>query len=124
MRTLREYLKSFRNLNFWKRGADVRVGLPSSRWLCRYRYRLRRANAAKAAMQAAVDSTALALSKNVESMNAEQSNTRASEYFKSIFSRPDVKSIVIKGVYSKTSGSKIVVNGSGAVDDVHRDAGL
>src|SRR3569623_2219879 len=75
-----------------------------------------RANAAKAAMQAAVDSTALALSKDADSLNANQINTRASAYFKSIFTRPDTRDIVITGVYSKTGGSKIVINGQASVD--------
>lgn len=75
-----------------------------------------RANAAKAAMQAAVDSTALALSKDADTLNAAQINAKASAYFKSIFTRPDTRNIVITGVYSKTGGSKIVVNGQAAVD--------
>jgi len=75
-----------------------------------------RANAAKAAMQAAVDSTALNLSKNADAMTAAQINTRASEYFKGVFNRPDVKSVVITAAYSKTSGSKIVVDGKALID--------
>ncbi|MBS0248377.1 MAG: VWA domain-containing protein [Proteobacteria bacterium] len=116
MRTLRAYLKSFIigtsgnvALTFALASLPL-VGFVGSA------IDFSRANAAKAAMQAAVDSTALALSKNADSMSAEQINARASEYFKSIFSRPDVKGIVIKGAYSKTSGSRIVIHGSAAVD--------
>ncbi|KQY99379.1 hypothetical protein ASD45_00115 [Pseudolabrys sp. Root1462] len=67
-------------------------------------------------MQAAVDSTALALSRDADSLTAAEINIKANAYFKSIFIRPDVKGIVITGAYSNTTGSKVVVNGSGAVD--------
>ena len=75
-----------------------------------------RANAAKTAMQAAVDATALMVSKDADSLTAAQISSRASQYFSGIFSRADTKNIVITGAYSKSSGSKIVVNGTAAID--------
>jgi Flp pilus assembly protein TadG len=75
-----------------------------------------RANAAKAAMQAAVDSTALALSKDADNLTAAQITSKATAYFNSIFHRADAKNIVITGTYTKKGGSKIVVNGSAAID--------
>ena len=67
-----------------------------------------RANSAKAAMQAAIDSTALMLSKSVTGLTQEQVNQKASDYFKALFNRTDVTNIVVTPVYTTTDGAQIV----------------
>src|SRR6516164_11691660 len=54
-----------------------------------------RANSDKAAMQAAVDATALWLSKNAATMTTAQLNQNATSHFNAVFTRTDVTSIVI-----------------------------
>ena len=51
-----------------------------------------RANSDKAAMQAAVDATALALSKTVTTLTSSQVSQWATNYFNSVFNRTDVAS--------------------------------
>jgi Flp pilus assembly protein TadG len=77
-----------------------------------------RANSAKAAMQAAVDSTALMLSKDAQSLTESQLNQKATSYFNALFNRTDVKNIQITPVLtSPGQGSfKIDVAGKGTVD--------
>jgi Flp pilus assembly protein TadG len=58
-----------------------------------------RANSAKAAMQAAVDATALMLSKEVQSLNNTQLNEKALKYFLANFNRPDAQNIVVTPNY-------------------------
>jgi Flp pilus assembly protein TadG len=74
-----------------------------------------RANSDKAAMQAAVDATALMLSKNVSTLSPTQLNTNATNYFNALFHRTDVNNIVITPVYTTSGGSQIVVTGTGSV---------
>lgn len=62
-----------------------------------------RANSAKAAMQAAVDATALMLSKEVQSLNATQLNEKALKYFLANFNRPEAKNIVVTPTYSSAT---------------------
>ena len=62
-----------------------------------------RANSDKAAMQAAVDATALWLSKNAATMTTAQLNQNATSHFNAVFTRTDVTSIVITPTYT-TSG--------------------
>ena len=70
------------------------------------------ANSVKAAMQSALDSTALMLSKEAatDSNTALQSN--ALKYFEALFTRTEAKSITISATYTSTSGSEVRVNGS------------
>ena len=49
-----------------------------------------RANSAKAAMQAAVDSTALMLSKDAQTLTTAQLNQKAIAYFQALFNRTEV----------------------------------
>jgi len=74
-----------------------------------------RANSAKAAMQAAIDSTALMLSKDVSSLSAETLNQKATSIFNSLFHRPEVSNLVITPTYSTSSGAQLVLTGSGTV---------
>lgn len=74
-----------------------------------------RANSTKAAMQSALDATALMLSKNADSMTAAQINTKATATFNALFTRPEAKNVVITAAYSTTNGSQILLNGSATV---------
>ena len=71
-----------------------------------------RANATKTAFQAALDSTALMLSKTAATQNADDLQTSATKYFNALFNRPDVQNVTIHADYSSTAGSKITLNGS------------
>jgi Flp pilus assembly protein TadG len=74
-----------------------------------------RANSDKAAMQAAVDATALMLSKTASTLTQAQINSKATSYFNALFNRTDVNNIVITPVYTTSGGSQIVVTGTGTV---------
>jgi Flp pilus assembly protein TadG len=74
-----------------------------------------RANSDKAAMQAAVDATALMLSKTASTLTQAQLNSKATSYFNALFNRTDVNSIMITPVYTTSGGSQIVVTGTGTV---------
>src|SRR5436309_7692012 len=65
------------------------------------------ANAVKAAMQAASDSTALMLSKDAASLTASQLQTKANDYFKALFTRTDATSLMISATYNSTTGSQV-----------------
>jgi len=75
-----------------------------------------RANAARTAFQVALDSTALALSKNAAKA-AENGTlqTEATNLFNSLFSRPDVTNATVTPVYSPDGGSKLTMTGSAIV---------
>ena len=55
-----------------------------------------RGNSAKAAMQNAVDATALMLSKTVATDTQAQINQQATNYFNAIFNRPEVTNIALR----------------------------
>ena len=76
-----------------------------------------RANSAKAAMQAAVDSIALMLSKDAQTLTATQLQTKANAYFTALFNRPEVTGIVITPTFtSPTAGDfKLTVAVTGKV---------
>ena len=73
------------------------------------------ANAVKAAMQMAADSTALMLSKNAASLTSGDFQTKANDYFKALFTRTDASGLVINATYTTTDGSQVVVNASSTV---------
>jgi Flp pilus assembly protein TadG len=79
-----------------------------------------RANSARSSMQAALDSTALMLAKDLTegTINTSQISTKADAYFKALFSNNETKSIAITATYTQESGSgsTILVNGQGAID--------
>src|SRR5665213_1773246 len=58
------------------------------------------ANSVKAEMQAALDSTALMLSKEASADTSSQLQTNALNYFKALFTRPEATSIVITPTYT------------------------
>jgi Flp pilus assembly protein TadG len=78
-----------------------------------------RANAARSSMQAALDSTALMLSKDLSSgaITASQITTKAQAYFAALYTNKDAQSVSINATYTanSTMGSTIQVNGSGSV---------
>lgn len=77
-----------------------------------------RANAARTAMQAALDSTALMLSRDAPTLSPSQLTQRANDYFNAQYTRSDVKGVKISVNYAATQpGSfKINLTGSGVVD--------
>jgi Flp pilus assembly protein TadG len=74
-----------------------------------------RANAARAAFQTALDSTALALSKTAATQTPAQIQDAATGIFTALFSRPEVQNVAVSTQYSSTAGSKLVLNGSATV---------
>jgi len=76
-----------------------------------------RANNVKAAMQTALDSTALMLSKEATTDTSAQLQTNATKYFNANFSAVGIKasSVTITPVYSTDTPSQITVNGSVSV---------
>ncbi len=73
------------------------------------------ANDVKAAMQAALDSTALMLSRDAATLTDKQLNGKAEKYFLALFTRPEAKSIVVTAKYDDSGGSQVIVNGSAKV---------
>ncbi len=74
-----------------------------------------RANAARAAFQTALDSTALTLSKNVATETPAQIQADATNTFNALYSRPEAQNVAVSAQYSSTSGSKLVLNGSATI---------
>ncbi len=74
-----------------------------------------RANSVKADLQAALDATALMLSKEAATDTYNQLQTNALAYFKANFNRPGTDNISIGATYTSTAGSSLVVNGSVSV---------
>jgi Flp pilus assembly protein TadG len=74
-----------------------------------------RGNAAKASMQAAVDATALMLSKDVASLSSSAMNTKATSIFSALLNRPDVANVIVTPTYSTDTGTQLVVTATGKV---------
>jgi Flp pilus assembly protein TadG len=73
------------------------------------------ATAVRASMQAALDATALALSKEAVSLNATQLQEKAVAYFGAAFNRPEAPGVTVTATYTGGSGSTIKVKSSGKV---------
>src|SRR5690606_32981454 len=73
------------------------------------------ANSVKAATQAALDSTALMLSKDAAHLSDDQLDEKALEYFKALFTRPEGTNIKIDATYTFQGGSQVVVEGKADV---------
>ena len=71
-----------------------------------------RANSVKADLQAALDSTALILAKEADNDSASELQANAQKYFEATFNRSRTENPTITANYSKSGGSKIVLNGS------------
>ncbi|MES1155390.1 MAG: TadE/TadG family type IV pilus assembly protein, partial [Pseudorhodoplanes sp.] len=76
-----------------------------------------RANSSKAAMQAALDSAALILSKEAQGLNSTQLNSKALSYFMANFNRPEVQNIVITPTFTQPQQGNFTLNlaGTGTV---------
>lgn len=74
-----------------------------------------RANQVKAKLQAALDSTALMLSKEASADTSNKLQTNAAAYFSAMFNPPGAQNITISVTYSTTGGSSVTVNGSASV---------
>ena len=78
-----------------------------------------RANNARSSMQAALDSTALMLAKDLKdgTITASQTNTKAQAYFTALYHNNDARAVTVSATYtaSTSQGSTILVNGSGNV---------
>jgi Flp pilus assembly protein TadG len=79
-----------------------------------------RANSARSSMQAALDSTALMLAKDLTegTISTSQISDKATAYFKALYTNSDAKSVTISATYTQNSGngSTILVNGSGNIE--------
>src|SRR5215813_9743472 len=74
-----------------------------------------RAAAVQSAMQAAADSTSLAMAKNAASLSAQQLQTSAQAYFNAMFTRADAAAPTISVNYSTNGGSLVVVTATSSV---------
>ncbi|MGQ0683813.1 vWA domain-containing protein [Bradyrhizobium sp.] len=89
-----------------------------------------RANAARTAMQAALDSTALMLSKDLSTgtINSSQISTKATAYFSALYNNKDAKNVSVAATYTPSTGAtpnKVEINGSGEIiTDFMRVAGF
>jgi Flp pilus assembly protein TadG len=74
-----------------------------------------RASAARTAFQAALDSTALMLSKTAATQTGADLQTAATSYLNALFTRPDAKNVTISATYSSTNGSNLTLNGRATI---------
>lgn len=74
-----------------------------------------RVNAARTALQGALDSTALMLSKNAATQTAAGIQSSATATFNALFSRPETTNVVVTATYVTAGGSKITLNASATV---------
>jgi Flp pilus assembly protein TadG len=77
-----------------------------------------RAAAVQTAMQAAVDSTALAMAKGAASSSAAQLQTNAQTYFNALFTRTDAVPPTVAVNYTTNGGSQVVVTATSTVKTV------
>jgi Flp pilus assembly protein TadG len=77
-----------------------------------------RANAARTAMQSALDATTLMISKEALDLQSTSVQTKARSYFNSMFSRPDVKNVnVTFSMQTNAPGDfTVVAQGTGSLD--------
>src|SRR5688572_28088965 len=73
------------------------------------------ANSVKAAMQSALDSTALMLARDAPTMTDPNLDAKAKAYFSAMFTRPEATNVVVNATFSTTSGSQVLVTGSAKV---------
>jgi Flp pilus assembly protein TadG len=74
------------------------------------------ANSIKAAMQAAADATALAMSKSAGSLSASQMQTTADAYFKALLNRPEAKNVTTATTYNSNGGTSLTVAASASMN--------
>jgi Flp pilus assembly protein TadG len=76
-----------------------------------------RVNNARTAMQAALDSAALMISKDAPTLTATQVTQTAQKYFNALYNHPEVGNVAITATYTPASGSTpatVVLTGSGS----------
>src|SRR5690349_14180635 len=73
------------------------------------------AHSVKAAMQSALDSTALMLARDASSMNDNDLDGRAKNYFKAMFTRPEASNIEVNATYGANVGSQVRLTASARV---------
>ena len=74
-----------------------------------------RANAVKVALQSALDSTALMLSKEAATDTNTQLQTNAQKYFLALFTRPEAKNVTVTANFTTTDGTAVVMNATADV---------
>ena len=76
-----------------------------------------RANNARTAMQSALDSTSLMISKDAATLLASDLQTKAQAYFSAMFNHPEVATPTITASYAANSyiGSKVVVSNTSSM---------
>jgi Flp pilus assembly protein TadG len=74
-----------------------------------------RANAARTAFQAALDSTSLMLSKTAATQNAADLQTSATNYFNALFTRTDVSNAKVVASYNSVGGSNVTLSGTATI---------
>ncbi len=74
-----------------------------------------RMNSVKAAMQSALDATALMLAREASVSSASQLQTNAQAYFKANFTRPEVTNVTASASYAGGGSAKMAVNASATV---------
>jgi Flp pilus assembly protein TadG len=74
-----------------------------------------RANSMRTQMQAATDTTALAISNNAPNQTASDLNTAANSYFKALFTRTDATNLQVNATYTGTNGSAVVVTATASM---------
>lgn len=73
------------------------------------------ANSVKAAMQSALDSTALMLAKDAATTSNADMQIKALNYFTALFTRPEATNIKIAAAFTTTGGSQVTVTGTASV---------
>ena len=71
-----------------------------------------RANATKTQFQAALDSTALMLSKNAANLAAADLQTQATKYLGALFTNTQAQNATVSTSYASSGGSKVVLSGT------------
>lgn len=73
-----------------------------------------RANNARTAMQAALDSAALMLSKDAATLSNDQLNARAKSYFEAMYKHPEAAGVTVSATYAASAGGTQTVELTGA----------
>lgn len=77
-----------------------------------------RANSARTAMQAALDSTALMVSREAANLQPDELSKRATQYFTELYNHPEVYDVLVKADYKviKPGSFKVVIESTGTLD--------
>lgn len=73
-----------------------------------------RVNNARTAMQAALDTAALMISRDASGLTAAQISQKANDYFNALYKHPEALNVTVTAAYTKSAsqGSKVVLTGS------------